>query len=324
MTNTFTPDEPVIIHTFHPEDEIWHYISKLAVLDYVRELLKDRVKNNFFGLDIVQLIRTKEDYNEKLKAKTKEPKENSDDGRKEKEADIIEIHQPLSDAQDIHNNAVEIVHTTKQAIEIYRASQSVSLYAKPILLYYSYTRLARVLYLSTYKQNKSQSATHGLTMKNNDIICLRSGAFTRFHDSYSSRPSIYLDQYTFGWQDLLDPPIDRFRLFEIINKANGILGIKERRYQKTEYPIHELTREIIFTYAISMLARYRITKWNEIIEGIYEKKDLAWKIKDYLRQTQSFFPNLIFNKLHGQRYSFFPEPRLGSNDYRPSVYSDGE
>ena len=57
MTNTFTPDDPTIVHTFHPEDEIWHCISKLSGLDYVRDLLNDRIKNNFFGLDINQLVK---------------------------------------------------------------------------------------------------------------------------------------------------------------------------------------------------------------------------------------------------------------------------
>ena len=103
MTNTFTPDQPIIIHTFHPEDEIWHYISKLSGVDYVRELLKDRIRNYFFGLNIDQLIRTKEDFKEKFRANTNEPEENCD-GKKEEEVAIVEIHQPLSDAQDILNN----------------------------------------------------------------------------------------------------------------------------------------------------------------------------------------------------------------------------
>lgn len=110
-----------------------------------------------------------------------------------------------------------------------------------------------------------------------------------------------------------------------MNRANSIVGIREKKYQKSECPIHELTREIIFTYAMSMLARYTITKWNEIIEGNYVKKDVVWRIKDYLRQTQSFFPNLVSNKLHGQIYSFFPEPRMGSyNEYHPSVLDSDE
>jgi hypothetical protein len=48
-TNTFTPKESVIVHTYHPENEIWHYISKLSGYNYVHDLLKDRVKGDFFG-----------------------------------------------------------------------------------------------------------------------------------------------------------------------------------------------------------------------------------------------------------------------------------
>jgi len=46
--------------------------------------------------------------------------------------------------------------------------------------------------------------------------------------------------------------------------------------------------------------------------------NIIWKIEDYLRQTQSFFPNLVFNKLHGRRYSFYPEGRL-CMDYNPNM-----
>jgi hypothetical protein len=50
-TNTIPLRVPIIIHTYHPEDEIWHYISKLTGYDYVHNLLKDRVNNGFFGLE---------------------------------------------------------------------------------------------------------------------------------------------------------------------------------------------------------------------------------------------------------------------------------
>jgi hypothetical protein len=317
-TNTFTLKEPVIVHTYHPEDEIWHYISKLSGYNYVYNLLRDRVKNGFFGFDIDQLTKTKKEYIEKLKMESKRLKEekigqpkvtNYNDQQEEKEDSIdIEIHEPLSSSQDLESNAKEIVHTVKQAIEIYKASQTVSLYAKPILLYYSYARLARVLYLSTYKKDESEGKTHELEMRDSDIICLRSGAFSRFHDSYSSKPSIYLDNYTFKWQNLLEQPTDRFRLFEIMLKDNSIVDLKVKG-RSSAYSAHELTREIIFTYAMSMLARYRVILWNDIIEGRYVNKDIFWKINDYLRQTQSFFPNLVFNKLHEFDYHFYPEPR---------------
>src|SRR5918996_4452322 len=197
--------EHIIVHTFNPEDEIWHYISRLSGYNYVRGILEDRVKGDFYGLDITQLNKTKNAYMEKLREQKEEIETgqhnvaNSNTKLEDENSLGIEIHEPLSDTQDIKNNANEIVHTIKQAIELYRASQTVSLYAKPILLYYSYTRLARVLYLSTYKQDRHESRTHGLEMRGNDVRCLRSGAFSRFLDSYSSEPSIYLDNYTFNW-----------------------------------------------------------------------------------------------------------------------------
>lgn len=64
---------------------------------------------------------------------------------------------------------------TRQAIELYRASRIVSIYARPILLYYSYTKLARVLFLGTYKSEEA-IGNHGLSLQNNaSIICQRDG-----------------------------------------------------------------------------------------------------------------------------------------------------
>src|SRR5688500_11621921 len=92
-TNTFTPSVPIIVHTYHPEDEIWHYMSKLSGYNYVHNLLKDRVKSGFFGLDIDQLTKTKKEHLDQLKMKSKGLKEG-------KEVSIdIEIHDPLSSSQ---------------------------------------------------------------------------------------------------------------------------------------------------------------------------------------------------------------------------------
>jgi hypothetical protein len=60
---------------------------------------------------------------------------------------------------------------------------------------------------------------------------------------------------------------------------------------------------------MSMLARYHVKEWNELIEGKNNDRDtsvsLIWKIQQYLRATQSLFPNLIYNQLHGIQYYFY-------------------
>jgi hypothetical protein len=66
---------------------------------------------------------------------------------------------------------------------------------------------------------------------------------------------------------------------------------------------------------MSMLARYRVKEWNELIEGkelpnikgVGAEINIIWKIEEYLTSTQSLFPNLIFNQLHGKQYYFYPE-----------------
>jgi hypothetical protein len=101
----------------------------LSSYHYVLRLLKDRVKANFFGfgeyidrLHRTRLIYCSENYMHKGQ---------------------IEIHEKLTEFDDLHRNATEIVSLTKQAIELYKSSKRASLYSRPIILYYSYAKLAR-------------------------------------------------------------------------------------------------------------------------------------------------------------------------------------
>jgi YaaC-like Protein len=101
------------------------------------------------------------------------------------------------------------------------------------------------------------------------------------------------------WRDLVIEDTKRASI--VLNMANC-----NQIYLKNgeEYPEHELTRQIMFTYVMSMLARYRLHYWNRLIEG---KKDaIIWKVNEYLTSTQTLFPNLIYNQLEGNQYYFYP------------------
>jgi hypothetical protein len=282
-------EKDISVITNNPEKETWYYASKLASLHYVERLLKQRIDNKFFELDIPALMNIKHAH------------------------DGVEIYQPIEE-KDVTTNAEEIVQTVRQAIEFYRASQSISLYTKPILLYYCYLRLGRILFLATYKPNYRKlktSLSHGLSM-DNDVKCMGAGSFSRFHDSYDSNPSIYLDGCKFDWRNLLEPPIDRFRLFQ--KMANNLdVTVKENKSNNPSYPIDELTREYLFVFSINYLARYKIDKWTKVIEGTSE--DIIWRLEGYLNSIQSFFPNLILNKLMGKKYLFYPESRVMPDNY---------
>jgi hypothetical protein len=304
------------IITYNPEETIWYYLSKLTRLDYVIKQLKLRVSEQFFGLPIEEIIAAKKNYNERLSDKNSS----------------TEIYTPISDDLTIRANAQAIIHTATQAIEIYKASQIVSMYAKPILLYYCYVRLAKILFLATYRQDfkkARKSKSHGLTMKSKAgvVICQPAGFFPRFQDSYYPDPSIYLDDTTFRWEDLLVPATQRFYLFDNISiprsdYQKNILGRKKllgenkvlvnRFTSETSNPtciIHELARELMFVFCMSHLARYDVIAWKKLIDSI-----TMWKIEGYLASTQYFFPNLIFNEFHGIEHFFYPESRSAPDE----------
>jgi hypothetical protein len=145
-----------------------------------------------------------------------------------------------------------------------------------------------------------------------------------FRDRNCSYPLIYLEGATFRWQDLLEPPTQRFYLFEnmfkdprqyrkdILRKnrmlTDNRVQVKESKSNDPNYVIHEL----VFTYAMSMLARYDILKWKDLMDG--KQDNIMWSIEGYLKTTQSFFPNLIFNEIHGTRHFFFSESRSGPTE----------
>jgi YaaC-like Protein len=206
------------------------------------------------------------------------------------------MYEPLSSDNNIEHNVAEITLLSRQAIELYKASQVVNIYAKPFLLYYSYLKLARVLFLSTFESEEAKRG-HGLKLEDDEcLIVLTNGSFQRFHDSYSRDPSIYLNSCKFSWRDLINEKTGRYALVLNMSDCNAV-PLYERNSENDQYLEHELTREIMFTYAMSMLARYKVQNWNRLVEG--RKEDVIWKISEYLTSTQTLFPNLIYNQLQG-------------------------
>jgi hypothetical protein len=128
-------------------------------------------------------------------------------------------------------------------------------------------RLGRILFLATYKPNYRKfktSLSHCLSM-DNEVKCMEVGSFSRFHDSYDSNPSIYLDGCKFDWRNLLEASIDRFRLFH--KMANNLdVTVKKNKSNNASYSIDELTREYLFVFSLNYLARYEIIEWTKVIE----------------------------------------------------------
>ena len=87
---------------------------------------------------------------------------------------------------------------------------------------------------------------------------------------------------------------------------------KEQKSGNPKYVIHELARELLFTFAMSMISRYEIMRWRDLMEG--KDDNIMWTIEGYLKTTQSFFPNLVFNEIHGTKDYFYSEARASPDD----------
>ena len=85
----------------------------------------------------------------------------------------------------------KLVNSGLQARELYEAYNTSSLLSKPILLLYSFERLAIMLILAR-KGDMASSKHHGLEYEENKIIVKKMGLFPKFHNYYSTDPSIYM------------------------------------------------------------------------------------------------------------------------------------
>jgi hypothetical protein len=92
-------------------------------------------------------------------------------------------------------------------------------------------------------------------------------------------------------------------------RNRNLVYLHESKSNDLQFREHELTREYIFIYAMSMLARYSVEEWASLIEA--RDSDIIWNIQEYMTSTQSIFPNLILNQLTGEQRYFYPlEPNI--------------
>jgi hypothetical protein len=306
-------EKNVYIQCNNIELEIWSRIAKFENEYYIRNYLPERLKvleinNSFYE----QLAKNKEEFS--------------------KVNDKIETLNLLSES-DIKDTELilRIANTAKQAKEFYNAAQSLPLLSKPIVVMYTYEKLAELLVLTTfdflrYEREKPKRYSHGLTFdpSNLTVLVKSTGLFNFLHDCYDQNPEVYSKLYAFKLDNILrrnvtttfyrhyheereENLISFFDLFTYRRYGNNI----EIASNDKTIRLHELDREFLFTFAISTLSRYNVNIWSNILAG--KDSDLIIKITEYLQTTQSMFPNLILNKLLNSNHIFVPIGFMGKD-----------
>lgn len=181
--------------------------------------------------------------------------------------------------------------------------------SKPILLFYAFEKLAEIAILNTFTITTS-TYSHGLTYDREtlNVKVSAQGLFPRLHDCYSSNPAFCGKKYEFKLDSLMNTePIGKTELLTLGNPFESVSVHEET----TRNPVlmGEPDREFLFIYALSILARYRVNDWSDVIEVKNDTRIL--RIRRYTQSIQMYFPNWILDALSWKRHLFYEKARFG-------------
>ena len=193
---------------------------------------------------------------------------------------------------------IAITNNAKQAREFFMLSKQLPLSSRPVLLHYAFEKLTIMLILLKFGYNES-IRQHGLIYCDN-IEVKKDGLFVKLHEYFY--PDTNLKGEEFDLKVVINAnAISRIKIgYNIVNNSEiKITTIKNHNI----ISIKELEREFIFSFVLSVLARYQISKWMEILSGGDGK--IILKIRRYFESIQLLFPNLILNELYDKFLEFY-------------------
>jgi hypothetical protein len=280
--------------TDNPIQDIWNTFENITSTRYCEEILLSRLKKVKSNDELIQTDKFQflEDY---------------------------EISKVIPEVKNI----------IYQAKDIYFACRNLSLLSKPILLFYAFEKLVQLLYVITYKP-KEEKYYHSISYdKNADktrcIQVKKEGLLPNLLHSIS-KDDYYLQEPHFEFNDIINcGPINYIKtqsynrlilLYELPNKNT--------KSNKLTVKINECIREFIFIYALSILCRYHVNLWTNIISGQNSEEFLQTKImiiRTFINTTEINFPNLILNEIYRKEIDFFYPSLLmehGLDEYNDS------
>jgi hypothetical protein len=266
------------IYTNNPENEMWNYITDFENKQFVQGYISRRANALSY-----------------LKNKTK---------------------YELISEEDSESIAIKVTNNAKQARDFFFMSKQLSLLSKPVMLFYSFEKLATMLTslkfqnsrISISENRRRQKFTHGLSFYPESPIQVRScGLFPLLHDCISFDDSIHQKKFSFLFETILHiGPISDVRLTNDTLMESDTYQLKDLKSENIT-SIAEIERQFVFMFALSTYSRYRVVEWQKILSG---EGNLIPKIRRYLNSVELFFPNLILNKLLNRIMLFYSPARL--------------
>lgn len=269
----------ISIYTESPQNEIWNFLTDFESKQFVEKFVKQRV--NILA--------------------------SRDRGREYK----------FIQEEDLSDIFPEVCNNSKQARDFFFLSKQLPLLSKPVMLFYAFEKLTRMLVFSTFKMGSKEGSInkdisrHGLTYFSS-ISIKQFGLFSLLHDCISTDRTIYDNEFEFSFEDILSlGPLNYPRLSHDIYKGSDNYQLKDSK-SKNITMIKEIERQFIFIFALSVYSRYKVVDWEAILSG--DANNLIARIRRYLDTVELLFPNLILNSLYSKRIAFFSPARIGGMD----------
>jgi|ERR671919_1801378 hypothetical protein len=280
MPTGIKSSKSIPVYTDNPENEMWDFITDFESKQFVQNYIPKRVNTLNYRKNNTkhELIR-------------------------EKDSDSISI--------EVSNNA-------KQARDFFFMSKQLSLLSKPVMLFYSFEKLAMMLTSLTFQKDRMDDSqnkrrprfTHGLSFYPESSLHVWScGLFPLLHDCVSGDDIIHQKKFSLLFENILHlGPVSHVRLALDTLKGSDSYPIKDLK-SDCSTRIAEIERQFVFMFALSTYSRYRVIEWERILSG---EDNLIPKIRRYLNSVELLFPNLILNQLHNKIISFYSPAKLAT------------
>lgn len=171
-------------------DRVWEQMALLLSQNTLKKFIERNIKNDFFGLKLEPILKTRTENNIKLGT----PKS------------FITI-------QESEKAAENAVISLNQAYEFFESANKAGLLTKPVFLYYGMVSFAKALISSTYtlndeNQKMKKKLGHGLSVNDDEfkVTIKREGEYQTFRDCYMGDTRLYARKHplNINLKDLLE------------------------------------------------------------------------------------------------------------------------
>jgi hypothetical protein len=279
-SRTFCEFLPVHVHTYDKEKDLWPLIDIFLISNNAEELIKKRIDNKFYGLDLDEI--------NKKRNKKRSP-----------------IGYPL-----IEEEAELFRINVEQAKYYFEGVKECPKPVRPILLHYGCLLLNKALYDITYLRLNNKKG-HGITVKPEseiiEILQDENSAFAELND-VTTNSCLYQGKKVISIKTLFGEIPELNYHYERTYDIKPHPGPQAIGKTNRTLLLSEIQVLYLLIFYLSDIQRYRPKIWDGVIKG---KNKISFLINNFIDFATFKYPKLFLDHLEDKIYDFWPLSFLG-------------